>query len=100
MSKETTKKRSQTTKPRTKSKTKVRQRQKQKLMILIGLVAVLIILIVVSLFLSGAVGSKTADGNSVYILENGKRSLPSYLCCHEITKEYSPLKFGRTGELF
>lgn len=86
MSKETTKKRSQSAKPRTKTtakssaqskakakaKAKARQRQKQKMVVLVGLVAVLVILIVASLFLSGAIGGKTADGNSVYILENGK----------------------------
>lgn len=84
MSKETTKKRSQSAKPRTqtrakssakakaKAKAKARQRQKQKLMVLIGLIAVLLILIVVALFMSGILGGKTADGNSVYILENGK----------------------------
>lgn len=84
MSKETTKKRSQSAKPRTQTKTrssaqvkakakaKARQRQKQKIMVLVGLIAALLILVVVSLFLSGAIGGKTADGNSVYILENGK----------------------------
>ena len=84
MSKETTKKRSQSAKPKTqskkkpspqakvKAKAKVRQRQKQKLMILIGLVAVLLLVIVVALFLSGALGGKSADSNSVYILENEK----------------------------
>ena len=82
MSKETTKKRSQSAKPRTqtkkkpnaqvKAKAKARQRQKQKIMVLIGLVAVLLILIVVALFLSGAIGGKSAEGNSVYILKNDK----------------------------
>lgn len=82
MSKETTKKRSQSAKPRTKSSTqskakakakaKARQRQKQKVMLLVGLVAVLIIVVVAALFMSGAIGGKTAENNSVYILENGK----------------------------
>lgn len=82
MSKETTKKRSQSAKPRTKTSTqskakakakaKARQRQKQKVMLLVGLVAVLIIVVVVALFMSGAIGGKTAENNSVYILENGK----------------------------
>ena len=86
MSKETTKKRSQSTKPRTKTtsksgaqskvkskaKAKARQRQKQKLMVLVGLVVILLIVIVAALFMSGAIGGKTADSNSVYILENGK----------------------------
>ncbi len=86
MSKETTRKRNQSAKPRTqtkaksstqskekaKAKAKARKRQKQKFMLLIGLIAVLLILIVVALFTSGMLGGKTADENSVYILENGK----------------------------
>ena len=84
MSKETTKRSSQSAKPRTqtkkkpnaqaraKAKAKARQRQKQKIMVLIGLVAILLIVIVAALFVSGAIGGTVADSNSVYILKNGK----------------------------
>ena len=84
MSKETTKKRSQSAKQGTqtkkkpgpqvkaKAKAKARQRQKQMLMIMIGLVAILLLVIVAALFLSGSIGGKSADSNFVYILENEK----------------------------
>lgn len=84
MSKETTKRRSQSAKPRikttaksstqskAKAKAKARKRQKQKLALLVVLIAVLLILIVAAVFKSGILGGKTVDGNSVYILESGK----------------------------
>lgn len=84
MSKETTKKRSQSAKPRTqtkrkpspqvksKAKAKARKRQKQKLTILVGLVAILLIVIAAALFLSGAFGGENAERDSIYILENEK----------------------------
>ena len=88
MSKETTKKRSQSAKSKTQTrkkssskvkakakanaKAKARQRQKKKLMVLIGLVAVLVLLIAVSLLVSNVMGEKVADDNSIYILEDNK----------------------------
>lgn len=89
MSKETTKKRSQSArsktqtrsrsgaKPRPKSKVKAqakaRKRQQKKLILLVGGIVVLVAVIIAGLFLSGIFGGgKKADGNSVYILEDGK----------------------------
>ena len=80
MSRETTKKHSQsaTTKarPRTSNKAsakaKARKRQKQKLVITGVLAVILIIICAVAIFVLGGFGGKTADENSVYILEDGR----------------------------
>lgn len=80
MSKKTTKKRSQSAKTKARQKTgnrasikaKARKRQRQKLILTGVLAVVLIIVCVVAIFVLGGFGSKTANENSVYILENGK----------------------------
>ena len=74
MSKETTKKRSQSVKTKTKSatKSKARKRQKQKLVITAVLAVVLLIVCIVALFVLGIIGGKVASENSVYILEDNK----------------------------
>lgn len=74
MSKETTKKRSQSAKTKTKSgtKAKARKRQKQKLVITAILAVVLLIVCIVALFVLGVIGGKVASENSVYILEDNK----------------------------
>lgn len=76
MSKETTKKRSQSTKTKAKSKTsakaKARKRQQQKLVVTGILAVILIIVCAVAIFVLGGFGGKTASENSVYIYENGK----------------------------
>lgn len=74
MSKETTKKRSQSAKTKTKSgtKSKARKRQKQKLVITAVLAVVLLIVCIVALFVLGIIGGKVASENSVYILEDNK----------------------------
>ena len=76
MSKETTKKRSQSAKTKTKSKTsakaKARKRQQKKLVLTGVLAAILVVVSVVALFVLGGFGGKTASENSIYIYENGK----------------------------
>ena len=80
MSKETTKKRSQSAKTKTKTsakakssaKAKARKRQKTKLVITGILAALLIVVSVVAIFVLGGFGGKTASENSIYIYKNGK----------------------------
>lgn len=78
MSKETTKKRSQSAKTKTQpklkaqSRAKARKRQKQKLIITAVLAVILIIVCAVAILVMGGFLGKTADENSVYILEDGR----------------------------
>lgn len=74
MSKETTKKRSQSakTKAKTSAKAKARQRQKRKLVITGVLAVVLLVVCLIAIFVLGGFGGKAASENSVYILEDNR----------------------------
>lgn len=96
MSKETTKKRSQSAKTKGKSKTstkaKARKRQKQKLVITGVLAIILLIVCAVAIFVLGGFGGKVASENSVYILEDNKILSTSVESFDENSLDKSELK--------